>query len=134
MGHLMISVVVEVLEVQASLVLLLEVDFDGACGGERDFFLGGGDGVLSFWCSSLEDLRFARHVKKNGVEDNDYMVEVMKCFTWRFLDYMENLKNDGSSSSSSDEEEEEEDEGGATLFPLSLIVLLEMFKGFITCS
>ncbi|GKA13395.1 hypothetical protein Tco_0693041 [Tanacetum coccineum] len=23
-------------------VLLLEMDFDGACGGERDFFLGGG--------------------------------------------------------------------------------------------
>ncbi|GJR59309.1 hypothetical protein Tco_1501471 [Tanacetum coccineum] len=46
---------VEVLEVQTSLVLLLEVEFDGACGGERDFFLGGGDGVLSFWCSSLED-------------------------------------------------------------------------------
>ncbi|GJQ90978.1 hypothetical protein Tco_0002117 [Tanacetum coccineum] len=36
-------------------VLLLEVDFDGACGGERDFFLGGGDGVLSFCCSSLKD-------------------------------------------------------------------------------
>ncbi|GKB05768.1 hypothetical protein Tco_0833963 [Tanacetum coccineum] len=27
-------------------VLLLEMDFDGACGGERDFFLGGGEGVL----------------------------------------------------------------------------------------
>ncbi|GJR79743.1 hypothetical protein Tco_0150528, partial [Tanacetum coccineum] len=40
---------------QLTMVLLLEVDFDGACGGERDFFLGGGDGVLSFWCSSLED-------------------------------------------------------------------------------
>ncbi|GKB48911.1 hypothetical protein Tco_0899664 [Tanacetum coccineum] len=38
-------------------VLLLEVDFDGACGGERDFPLGDGDGVLSFWCSSLEDVR-----------------------------------------------------------------------------
>ncbi|GKE72471.1 hypothetical protein Tco_1534512 [Tanacetum coccineum] len=33
----------EVLEVQALLV-----DFDGACGGETDFVLGGGDGVLSF--------------------------------------------------------------------------------------
>ncbi|GJT83074.1 hypothetical protein Tco_1057416 [Tanacetum coccineum] len=39
-------------------VLLLEVDFDGACGGKRDFFLGGGDVVLSFWYSSLEDSRF----------------------------------------------------------------------------
>ncbi|GKA75643.1 hypothetical protein Tco_0782021 [Tanacetum coccineum] len=37
-------------------VLLLEMDFDGACGGERDFFLGGGEGVLSFGCSSLEDV------------------------------------------------------------------------------
>ncbi|GJZ91877.1 hypothetical protein Tco_0663942 [Tanacetum coccineum] len=33
------------------------IDFDGACGGERDFFLGGGEGVLSFGCSSLEDVR-----------------------------------------------------------------------------
>ncbi|GJS13195.1 hypothetical protein Tco_0407667 [Tanacetum coccineum] len=31
------------------------VDFNDACGGERDFPLGGGDGVLSFWCSPLED-------------------------------------------------------------------------------
>ncbi|GJV57307.1 hypothetical protein Tco_1458312 [Tanacetum coccineum] len=37
-------------------VLLLEIYFDGACGGERDFFLGGGEGVLSFGCSSLEDV------------------------------------------------------------------------------
>ncbi|GKE52839.1 hypothetical protein Tco_1487995 [Tanacetum coccineum] len=53
-----VFVVMEVLEVQASLVLLLEVDFDGACGGERDFFHGGGDGVLLMWCSSLKDSRF----------------------------------------------------------------------------
>ncbi|GKD40795.1 hypothetical protein Tco_1261002 [Tanacetum coccineum] len=52
MGHEVIKFMVEVLE-----VLLLEVDFDGAFGGERDFFLGDGDGVLSFWCSSLEDSR-----------------------------------------------------------------------------
>ncbi|GJR82849.1 hypothetical protein Tco_0153634 [Tanacetum coccineum] len=38
-------------------VLLLEMDFDEACGSERDFFLGGGEGVLSFGCSSLEDVR-----------------------------------------------------------------------------
>ncbi|GJY15225.1 hypothetical protein Tco_0385647, partial [Tanacetum coccineum] len=38
-------------------VLLLEMDFDGAYGGERDFFLGGGEGVLLFGCSSLEDVR-----------------------------------------------------------------------------
>ncbi|GJY74096.1 hypothetical protein Tco_0478527 [Tanacetum coccineum] len=37
-------------------VLLLEMDFDRACGGERDFFLGG-EGVLSFGCSSLKDVR-----------------------------------------------------------------------------
>nr|GFB47884.1 hypothetical protein [Tanacetum cinerariifolium] len=93
MGHLVISVVVEALVVQASLVLLLVVDFDGACDGERDFFLGGGDGVLSFWCSSLEDSRLtyvgdltlilmiARNVKKIKAEGDDYMVEVRKCFT-----------------------------------------------------
>ncbi|GJR53726.1 hypothetical protein Tco_1404247 [Tanacetum coccineum] len=34
-----------------------EMDFDRACGGERDFFLGGGEGVLSFGCSSLKDVR-----------------------------------------------------------------------------
>ncbi|GJV86847.1 hypothetical protein Tco_1530785 [Tanacetum coccineum] len=34
-----------------------DIDFDGACGGESDFFLGGGEGVLSFRCSSLEDVR-----------------------------------------------------------------------------
>ncbi|GKD93154.1 hypothetical protein Tco_1372991 [Tanacetum coccineum] len=33
------------------------MDFDGACGGERDFFLGGGEGVLLIGCSSLEDVR-----------------------------------------------------------------------------
>ncbi|GJS07337.1 hypothetical protein Tco_0364133 [Tanacetum coccineum] len=34
-------------------VFLLEVDFNGACRGDGDFSLGGGDGVLSFWLSSL---------------------------------------------------------------------------------
>ena len=33
------------------------MDFDGACGGERDFFLGGGEGVFSFGYSSLEDVK-----------------------------------------------------------------------------
>ncbi|GKC24071.1 hypothetical protein Tco_1026221, partial [Tanacetum coccineum] len=41
-------------------VILLEMDLDGACGGERDFFLGGGDVVLSFWCSSLEESRLIK--------------------------------------------------------------------------
>nr|GEW57563.1 retrovirus-related Pol polyprotein from transposon TNT 1-94 [Tanacetum cinerariifolium] len=36
---------------------VLEIDLDGACGGEMDFFLRGGEGVLSFSCSSLEDVR-----------------------------------------------------------------------------
>ncbi|GKC64652.1 hypothetical protein Tco_1097250 [Tanacetum coccineum] len=43
-GYLVKFVVKEVLEC----VLLLEMDFDGACSGERDFFLGGGEEVLSF--------------------------------------------------------------------------------------
>ncbi|GKA71511.1 hypothetical protein Tco_0777650 [Tanacetum coccineum] len=46
-----LRLVVEVLEC----VLLLEMNFNGACGGERDFFRGGGEGVLSLGCSSLED-------------------------------------------------------------------------------
>ncbi|GJR78019.1 hypothetical protein Tco_0090384 [Tanacetum coccineum] len=32
-------------------------NFDGAFGGERDFFCGGGDGILSLWCSSPDDSR-----------------------------------------------------------------------------
>ncbi|GJS16178.1 hypothetical protein Tco_0410650 [Tanacetum coccineum] len=40
---------------QVECVLLQEMDFDGAYGGERDFFLGG-EGVLSFGCSSLKDV------------------------------------------------------------------------------
>ncbi|GJQ96765.1 hypothetical protein Tco_0007904 [Tanacetum coccineum] len=52
MGHEVIKFMVEVLK-----VLPLEVDFDGAFGGERDFFLGGSDGVVSLWCSSLKDSR-----------------------------------------------------------------------------
>ena len=36
------------------------MDFDGACGGERDFFLRGGDGVFSFRCSSLEESRLTK--------------------------------------------------------------------------
>ncbi|GJX54735.1 hypothetical protein Tco_0283104 [Tanacetum coccineum] len=52
-------------------VLLLEMDFDGACGGERDFFLGGGEGVLSFGCSLLEDVRLTSPSSDGGdsVED-----------------------------------------------------------------
>ncbi|GJR08842.1 reverse transcriptase domain, reverse transcriptase zinc-binding domain protein [Tanacetum coccineum] len=53
MGHEIMDVVVEVLDVQALLVLLLEVDFDGACGGERDFFRRGANDVLSLHAISL---------------------------------------------------------------------------------
>ncbi|GKC86342.1 hypothetical protein Tco_1142059 [Tanacetum coccineum] len=52
-GHL----VAFVFEKDLECVLLLELDFDGSCVGERDFFLGGGERVLSFGCSSLEDVR-----------------------------------------------------------------------------
>nr|GEV22340.1 hypothetical protein [Tanacetum cinerariifolium] len=38
-------------------VLLLDVDFDGALGGDNDFTLGGGEGFLSSRLSSLEDPR-----------------------------------------------------------------------------
>ncbi|GKB43024.1 hypothetical protein Tco_0887966 [Tanacetum coccineum] len=46
----------ETLEEVLEYVLLLEMDFDGAYGSERDFFLGGGEGVLSFGCSTLKDV------------------------------------------------------------------------------
>ncbi|GJX54707.1 hypothetical protein Tco_0283076 [Tanacetum coccineum] len=42
---------------QLSMVLILEVDFDGAFSDERDLPIGDGDGVLTCWCSSLEDVR-----------------------------------------------------------------------------
>ncbi|GKB16209.1 hypothetical protein Tco_0850132 [Tanacetum coccineum] len=45
-------------------VLLLDVDFDGLFGGEMDFPLGDGDGVLSFWCSSLEDVSVTTVISK----------------------------------------------------------------------
>ncbi|GKA70488.1 hypothetical protein Tco_0776627 [Tanacetum coccineum] len=44
-------------EVIKILMDVLEVDFDGAFGGERDLPLGDGDGVLSFWCSLLKDVK-----------------------------------------------------------------------------
>ncbi|GJZ64426.1 hypothetical protein Tco_0620847 [Tanacetum coccineum] len=74
-------VVEEVLEY----VLLLEMDFDGACGGERDFFLGGGDGVLSFGCSLLDDVvckKCGEDVKKMMFEGDDYK---MKSYVPSFL-------------------------------------------------
>ncbi|GJU42396.1 hypothetical protein Tco_1195353 [Tanacetum coccineum] len=61
-------------------VLLLEVDFDGAFGGERDLPLGDGDGILSF-CHGDGQVKCEREsCKKFEVEGDDYMVEVVKCF------------------------------------------------------
>ncbi|GJU79408.1 hypothetical protein Tco_1281773 [Tanacetum coccineum] len=60
-------------------VLLIEMDFDGACGGERDFFLGGGEGVLSFGCSSLDDVvceKCGEDVKKMMFEGDDYKMNI----------------------------------------------------------
>ncbi|GKA68073.1 hypothetical protein Tco_0767990 [Tanacetum coccineum] len=87
-------------------VLLLEMDFDGACGGKRDFFLGGGEGVLLFGCSSF------LIVEK-------FVIEIDK----------------GCASLSSDDEDEEEmTEGDAILFPFSLLGFLEMSRGSMTYS
>ncbi|GJT19035.1 hypothetical protein Tco_0877741 [Tanacetum coccineum] len=61
------------------------MDVDGACGGERDFFLGGGDVVFSFWCSSLKDSRSSLSESSS-----------------------KNSKNDGASFPSDDEDEKDE--------------------------
>nr|GEU84196.1 hypothetical protein [Tanacetum cinerariifolium] len=74
-GYLVTFVVDEVLEC----VLLLEMDFDEACGGERDFFLGGGEGVFSFGYSLFEDVVYEKcgeNVKKMVFEGDDYKVKV----------------------------------------------------------
>ncbi|GJR84036.1 hypothetical protein Tco_0154821 [Tanacetum coccineum] len=81
------------------MVEVLEMDFDGAFGSERDFPFEDGDGALSFCSSLLEDfgelvldelvmvrnkcivyVKFARNVKRNSGEDDDYKVEIVKCF------------------------------------------------------
>ncbi|GKA48924.1 hypothetical protein Tco_0741882 [Tanacetum coccineum] len=116
-GYLVTFVVVEVLEC----VLLLEIDFDGAYGGERDFFLGFGEGVLSFRCSSLEDVvceKYGEDVRKMVFEGDDY----------------KNSRKDGASFSSDDADEEKVTEGEETLFPFSLVGFIEMSKGSMTCS
>ncbi|GJU82113.1 hypothetical protein Tco_1284478 [Tanacetum coccineum] len=41
-------------------ILLLDVDFDCSCGGDGDFFLGGGEWIPSSQLSSLEDSRFTQ--------------------------------------------------------------------------
>ncbi|GKA96691.1 hypothetical protein Tco_0818786 [Tanacetum coccineum] len=120
--HLAIFVVEEVLEC----VLLLEMDFDGACGGERDFFLGGGEGVLSFGSSSLED-RF-KHLNiplfsrwalvRSSLSDSS----------------SKNSRKDDASLSLDDKEEEEITEEETIFFPFSLLRFLEMYRGSMTCS
>nr|GEU58291.1 zinc finger, CCHC-type [Tanacetum cinerariifolium] len=116
-GYLVTFVVEDVLEC----VLLLEMDFDGACGDEGDFFLGGSKGVLSFGCFSLEDVaceKCGENIKKMVFEGDDY----------------KNSRKDGPSLSSNDEDEEEVTEGGATLFHFSLLGFLKMSKGSMTRS
>ncbi|GKA06585.1 hypothetical protein Tco_0685809 [Tanacetum coccineum] len=54
--------------------------FDGACGGESDFFLGSGEGVLSFGCSSLEDVRTygfiesEKRLETNSLKEKEHVV------------------------------------------------------------
>ncbi|GJV27681.1 hypothetical protein Tco_1384129 [Tanacetum coccineum] len=58
---------------------VMEMDFDGACGGERDFFLGGGDGVFPFWCSSLEELRLTKF---------EYLTLILAVFLLKFGEFV----------------------------------------------
>ncbi|GKA58608.1 hypothetical protein Tco_0757796 [Tanacetum coccineum] len=68
-------------------VFLLEVELDGACGGDGDFSLCSGDGVLSFWLSSPRiqgshsysggRVRLKMKCKQNKVEVGDYKLKVV---------------------------------------------------------
>ncbi|GJQ98995.1 putative reverse transcriptase domain-containing protein [Tanacetum coccineum] len=66
-------------------VLLLEIYFDGACGGESDFFLRGGEGVLSFSYSSLEDLKV--HEENYTTHDLELGAVVFALRLWRHYLY-----------------------------------------------
>nr|GEW68710.1 hypothetical protein [Tanacetum cinerariifolium] len=71
---------------------------------KRDFFLGGGEGVLSSGCSSLEDVvceKCGEDMKKMMFEGDDH----------------KNSRKGGASLSSDDEDEEKVTKGEATLFP-----------------
>nr|GEY17794.1 copia protein [Tanacetum cinerariifolium] len=98
--------------------------FDGACGGEKDFFLGGGERVLSFGCSSLED-RF-KHLN----------IPLFSRWAWvrsSLLDSSsKNSIKDETSLSSDDEDEEEMIEGEAIFFPFYFLGFLEMSRGSMT--
>ncbi|GKC92139.1 hypothetical protein Tco_1157581 [Tanacetum coccineum] len=97
MVEVVVDVQIRVVDVRNEVVLLLEVDFDGAFGGEKDFFRGGDDGVLSMLCSSLEDSSLpwmASHGDEQVICSSSFESTL-------------NLKNDNSSSSLDDEEEED---------------------------
>ncbi|GJS31699.1 hypothetical protein Tco_0492319 [Tanacetum coccineum] len=121
---------------------VLEINFDGACGGERDLFLGGGEGVLSFGCSSLEDVRLTKFryltlilivfLLKFGEFVLDELVIVMNSSSSDSSSY--NLRKDGASLSLDAEDEEEVTEGEAILFLVSLLGFLEMSRGSMTHS
>nr|GEW28352.1 hypothetical protein [Tanacetum cinerariifolium] len=130
-------------------VLLLEVDFDVACGGERNFFLGGGDGVLSFWCSLLDDSSHGDEVVEYGCGSCKKCEENMRLRRFKHLNIplfffgasVKSSSFDNSSYSCKDEgysssldKDEEEYAEGLAIFHLSLIVFLEMSKGFMTRS
>nr|GEV47130.1 hypothetical protein [Tanacetum cinerariifolium] len=126
MGYLVTCVVEEVLEC----VLLLEMNFNGACSGERDFFLGGGKGVLSFGCSSLEDVRLT-YV---GYLTLILVVFLLKIGEFVLDELVMNSRKDGASLSSDDKDKEEVSDEEAILFPFSLLGFLEMSKGSMTRS
>nr|GEX71017.1 hypothetical protein [Tanacetum cinerariifolium] len=73
-------------------VLLLEMEFNGACGGERDFFVGGGEGVHSFCCSSLEDMRLT-YLGDELVMLYRRNVEKVKKMVFEGGDYKKRLKS-----------------------------------------
>ncbi|GJR66345.1 hypothetical protein Tco_0012410 [Tanacetum coccineum] len=83
--------------------LLLEMDFDGACGGKRDFFLGGDEGVLSFGCSSLEDSTHPQQIVKCTIISWQLVRKIVhQCLErrysqWRlrFLRYIDTQPNGG---------------------------------------
>ncbi|GJT44463.1 hypothetical protein Tco_0953178 [Tanacetum coccineum] len=101
-------------------VLLLEMDFDEACGGERDFYLGGGDGVFSLRLTTFECLTLI------------LAVFLLKFGELVLEELVINSRKDDASLSSDDEDEEEVTEGEEIFFPFSLLGFLEMSRGSMT--
>ncbi|GJX48623.1 hypothetical protein Tco_0273813 [Tanacetum coccineum] len=116
-----------ILESGLKFVLLLEMDFDGACSGERVFFLGGGEEFSHLVVPHLrihgdELVRLhMRNVKKLVFEGDDYKVK-------------ENSRKDGASLSSDDEDKEEVTGKEAIFFHFSLLGFLKMSRGSMTRS